>query len=583
MKRKLFIKRFMLALAVLALACGAAAAQEAETPNTTVTEPAQAAPAKEAESPDNGGTGSTQAVPAREDESPNTNGTDATQEAPAQEDESQNTNGTDATQAAPAQEKVIREATCGEAGTKEVTDASGAVKEVTIPATGNHTWGDWQAVKEATCAGKGERSRTCSTCGKTETEKIPATDDHSWGEWETAKEATCTSDGKRTRTCSTCGKTESEAIPKVDHSWGEWETVKEPTCTYEGKQKRTCESCGKTQNQSVSPLDHKWSAWKIIREAGCTENGKQQHTCERCDKQESVTIPKTGHIPGEWTVTEEPTCRKGGKRETTCTACGTVIREKLGRTDHAFDEWETVKEPTEFTRGKERSSCRYCGKKETRDFYPEGTLARDLENDPGKVKELQELLSGMSLYSGEASGEFDKDTATAVKKLQKSLKQKTDGVAWPGLLRMLGLYGNLGEPVTDDVGEYKLQLAVKQVSPAQERYAAGDELDYEWTLTNASQRNAAKDLKLYSFGGLMPQKKTDLEAGTISDVERGESASGTYTYTVTEEDVLSGRFTFGFIVRGRLGGSKVESNKVCFVNAAEAGGIAGRISDSALE
>lgn len=435
------------------------------------------------------------------------------------------------TVAAP-QEDIIREATCGQDGLKMVFDMAGTVKEVTIPATGKHTWGDWQVTRKATCAEEGERVRACSVCGNRETEKIQKTGEHSWGEWKTTAEA---------------------------------------TCTLEGKQTRTCKECGKTQTQSVSPLDHKWSSWKVVNEPTCTENGKQQHSCERCGKLEYLTIKKKGHTPGEWTVTEEPTCKKGGKRETTCTDCGAVIKEKLGKTDHAYEEWETVKEATDFTKGKERAACKYCGKKKTREFYPDGTLARDLENDPEKVKELQGVLSGMSLYSGKLTGSFDKGTVSAVKKLQKSLKQKTDGIAWPGLLKMLGLYGGMGGPISDDVDGYKLQLAVKQVSPAQSYYAVGDQLVYEWTLTNASVKNTAKDLKMYFFGGLMPAKKTDTEIDAVSDLGKGESASGTYTYTVTKKDALAGKFTFGFIARGRLGNSKMESNKVCFVNASSAG------------
>ena len=39
---------------------------------------------------------------------------------------------------------------------------------------------------------------------------------HSFGEWETVKEATCKAAGVRARTCAGCLETEEEAIPKSD-------------------------------------------------------------------------------------------------------------------------------------------------------------------------------------------------------------------------------------------------------------------------------------------------------------------------------------------------------------------------------
>ncbi|WP_156947303.1 Ig-like domain-containing protein [Ruminococcus sp. NK3A76] len=43
----------------------------------------------------------------------------------------------------------------------------------TVEATG-HDWGEWEVTKEATEDEEGERTRTCSICGETETEVIPA-------------------------------------------------------------------------------------------------------------------------------------------------------------------------------------------------------------------------------------------------------------------------------------------------------------------------------------------------------------------------------------------------------------------------
>ena len=36
-----------------------------------------------------------------------------------------------------------------------------------------HSFGEWTVTKQSTCEGKGERQRTCSSCGHTESENTP--------------------------------------------------------------------------------------------------------------------------------------------------------------------------------------------------------------------------------------------------------------------------------------------------------------------------------------------------------------------------------------------------------------------------
>ncbi|MBP3659759.1 MAG: discoidin domain-containing protein, partial [Oscillospiraceae bacterium] len=45
--------------------------------------------------------------------------------------------------------------------------------------------------------------------------------EHEWSDWTVTKEATCTEDGEQTRTCGTCGETETEVIPALGHDWNE--------------------------------------------------------------------------------------------------------------------------------------------------------------------------------------------------------------------------------------------------------------------------------------------------------------------------------------------------------------------------
>ena len=437
--------------------------------------------------------------------------------------------------------------------------------------THDHTWGPWEITRQATCTSGGEEKRTCTTCRQgTETRSIPAKG-HSWGGWSVTQEANCAHTGTRTRRCAVCGQTETETIAKTNnHSWGGWSVTKEATCTATGTRTRRCAVCGAAESETIGKTEHRWGAWKVIEEATCTKKGRRQHRCAECGTVEYGDLKKLAHVPGEWTVTKEATCKRPGAREAACVNCGTKLTEKLPKVDHLYENWETIREATDFSRGKKQAVCKFCGKKKAEEFYPEGTLAADLDNDAGAVKELQSIMTSMGVYSGKISGSFDKKTVGGVKKLQKNLKLKQDGVGWPGLLKMLGM-GGMGGPITDDPSGYKLQLVVKQTSAQQEYYSSGDKLTYQWTLTNASKKNDARNLKLFHFAGLTPSKKTDETIDEPGVLKSGESVSGTFTYTVTKKDALAGKFTFGFIARGKLGGNNMESNKVCFVNAASAG------------
>lgn len=77
--------------------------------------------------------------------------------------------------------------------------------------------------------------------------------EHTWGEPEVTKAATCTEAGEKTFTC-VCGATKKEAIPATGHSWGK------PAVTYaangqDGKKVYTCTVCEETKEEEI--------AWKF--------------------------------------------------------------------------------------------------------------------------------------------------------------------------------------------------------------------------------------------------------------------------------------------------------------------------------
>lgn len=85
--------------------------------------------------------------------------------------------------------KNAEKANCGEDGYTGDTyckGCEGLLEEGTvIKATGNHSYGNWKVVKEATNTTKGEKQRTCSVCGDIDSQEIakiagnPATGDNS--------------------------------------------------------------------------------------------------------------------------------------------------------------------------------------------------------------------------------------------------------------------------------------------------------------------------------------------------------------------------------------------------------------------
>ncbi|MCR5297487.1 MAG: DUF11 domain-containing protein [Clostridiales bacterium] len=466
---------------------------------------------------------------------------------------------------------VTKAATCKETGTKTRTcTACGATETETIAKTTEHSYGDWVVTKAATCKETGTRTWTCSVCGDTKTETIAKTE-HSYGDWVVTKAANCKETGTRTRICSVCGDTKTETIAKTEHNWSAWKVTKEPTCVESGTRTQTCSICGDTKTESIAMTEHQYGAWKVTREPTCVRKGVQERKCSVCGNVQTKQLKKTDHTPGEWTVTKEPDCHHKGKRTTKCTVCGKKLSETLPKTTHVFEEWEIEVPETDHSMGKRSAKCTICGEKKTEKFYPEGTLYRGGDNPPEEVKKLQSTLHSMGLYKGKISGEFDKATAEAVKKLEKELGIGGDGIAWPLVLKSLGLFGKPGEPVSSDLKGHSLVLTAVQTSPVKDYYSAGDQITYKWTLTNVSKKQDAMSVRTYSFKGLKPDKKKDLEIGQPETLIPGESFSDEYVYTVTKDDALAGQFTIGFIGRCKFGKKAAESNTVLFVNHTSAG------------
>ena len=84
----------------------------------------------------------------------------------------------------------------------------------------NHTFGDWEENKAATCKEAGERQHTCTVCGKVVKEEI-AKLAHTFGEPYDVVPATCQAAGSQKKKCSVCEEVVEEVLPKADHNFGD--------------------------------------------------------------------------------------------------------------------------------------------------------------------------------------------------------------------------------------------------------------------------------------------------------------------------------------------------------------------------
>lgn len=108
-------------------------------------------------------------------------------------------------------------ATCEVAGVKTFTcqNDNTHTKTESVAALG-HNWDAGVVSTPATCGAAGVKTFTCQNNPvHTKTESIPATGLHTWGEWENTTPATETTTGVKTATCSVCGQTKTEDIPAL--------------------------------------------------------------------------------------------------------------------------------------------------------------------------------------------------------------------------------------------------------------------------------------------------------------------------------------------------------------------------------
>ena len=255
---------------------------------------------------------------------------------------------------------VTTAATCTTAGTRTYTAtfseswASNQTKTQSIAATGHSytTSYSWSGYTSCTA------TRTCSTCGNSETATATITND--------GASATCTSSAIRTYTATFSGaswastQTKTRTMTATGHSYTS--VVTAPTCTAQGYTTYTCSVCGDTYKDNYTAakghtwvaatctapktcsvckategnaLGHSYGDWSVTLEPTCTTTGTKRRDCSRCDHYETGTVAKLGHnYIG--TVTK-PTCTVGGFTTYKCSRCGDTYKgDTTSATGHTW-------------------------------------------------------------------------------------------------------------------------------------------------------------------------------------------------------------------------------------------------------
>lgn len=410
---------------------------------------------------------------------------------------------------------------CAVCGTKELL-----AKTEPIPALG-HTYagkkpaGEPRVIREATCSQAGYqvvdyvcdvcgKVRECKTCkdneGKEITEEylehlndkdehasLETIDmlDHVWGEKtydykEETDKPTCAQKGKLTavKVCTVCGEKkwdpdDTKEEDMTDHTppdgWKE-EVLVEGDCETPKKTKYPayeCQVCHKTilerTEEGTVSGEHTWTEDEDhpapkdpIKAPTCKEEGETLtagQKCTVCGKTippRREILPKTAHNwgapvkdenPGEGKEDKAPTCGEPGVEYVivTCqnklsdgTVCGETEHQTItlpATGQHNWGEWET-KEPTLTQPGEKKRVCKICGKEDTIVLPATGEPSKP--DDPDNPSEPEEPKTYQVTVVQGAGGTASVNRTTAAEGVRITVTLSPDSGYELDMIRAIG-------------------------------------------------------------------------------------------------------------------------------------------------
>ena len=201
----------------------------------------------------------------------------------------------------------------------ETSSSSSNSNETSSSEAHEHSFNNYQIVKEPTLTTTGEASGTCE-CGETNKIELPIlTDTSVWSIKEDVK-ATCEEDGHTTYT-STYGDV-TITSSKLNHDYGSWTITSNPTLNAIGKASHTCKNDATHVEEVDIPALSDTSVWSVKEEVKPTEehDGHTTYTSTYGDVTVVVSALQHTHNFGEWSISLEPTLTSKGKIKRVCKA-----------------------------------------------------------------------------------------------------------------------------------------------------------------------------------------------------------------------------------------------------------------------
>lgn len=234
------------------------------------------------------------------------------------------------------------------------------------PTECQHSFDNWNTVKQATCKEEGKLVRTCSKCSATEESTVSKTNIHT-EIVDAAIPATCTADGKTEgKHCSVCDEIiiAQTTIGKLDHV-EVIDAAVAATCTIDGKAEgKHCSRCNATlvAQTTIGKLGHIEVIDTAVA-ATCTTDGKTEGKhCSRCNTTliAQTVVGKLGHVE-VIDAAVAATCTTDGKTEGKhCSRCNEILKaQNVIEKGHTYNA--DVTNPTRTESGYTTYTCNGCG------------------------------------------------------------------------------------------------------------------------------------------------------------------------------------------------------------------------------
>ena len=259
---------------------------------------------------------------------------------------------------------------------RQTTDENGDNNSPENPTVCQHTFGEWDTVKQATCKEEGKRTRTCNKCSETEEESIQKSETHTTVIDE-AVPATCKDTGLTEGShCSVCNEVlvAQTVAPKTEDHTPVTDAAVPATCKDTGLTEGShCSVCNRVLvAQTIVPKteDHTPVTDAAVpatcKDTGLTE-GSHCSVCNRVLVAQTI-VPKTeDHSSSNWIIDVQATCKSEGEKHKECTVCKQVIEsEKIQKSVTHTALKNNVEMPSGLFCGDAGScsvsvSCAVCG------------------------------------------------------------------------------------------------------------------------------------------------------------------------------------------------------------------------------